>query len=418
MASVSLEKMTTTAVCGSQGIRHNFRTSQTHQNQDIDEDLSGNNLYWIKGMEQPERIENIEDRKALAKKGAAVMRDYIAKADELIPPQRIRKDRKTFLSITVVAPRDGMTSDELLPFWEEARKAIEKETGVPVLSYAVHADEIHGYIDHGQEKQSRVHAQFEIPMWVDGKGVNGKAFYTRDLPNRLNQGLDEVCEALYQTPYRDGTQQKSRGKVDLLKSKQLSQTIARQEETIARQEETIAKRDKAVKIAEKEAEALDEMQTEPGHYMTDVKMPEPIKRKKDRRTGEELGLYREDDIKKLEVALVMSERSRNYAGRITNTWQLLKAEHDKDIETEVQKRAGEWQERVKQVEGELGKANRTIDDQRAFTDDLRDNINDLWWGIQKTFGDKGTQAMKRWLDHTRDDLDIEPEQDGVDVGEE
>ena len=311
MASVSLEKMTTIGACGSQGIRHNFRTSETHQNPDIDLDLSKNNLYWVRGMEQPEQIENIEDRKALAKKGAAKMRDYVSKADELIPPQRIRKDRKTFLSVTVVAPRDGMTTEELLPFWEEARKAIEKEAGVPVLSYAVHADEVHAYTDHGEKKQSRIHAQYEIPMWVDGKGINGKAFYTRDLPNRLNQGLDEVCETLYHTPYRDGSQQKSRGKVELLKAKELSQKVERNQTILAQQEETIAKRDKAVKIAEKEAEALDVMQTEPGHYMTDVKMPEPIKRKKDRRTGEELGLYREDDIKKLEVALVMSERSRN-----------------------------------------------------------------------------------------------------------
>ena len=368
MASVSLEKMTTIGACGSQGIRHNFRTSETHQNPDIDLDLSKNNLYWVRGMEQPEQIENIEDRKALAKKGAAKMRDYVSKADELIPPQRIRKDRKTFLSVTVVAPRDGMTTEELLPFWEEARKAIEKEAGVPVLSYAVHADEVHAYTDHGEKKQSRIHAQYEIPMWVDGKGINGKAFYTRDLPNRLNQGLDEVCETLYHTPYRDGSQQKSRGKVELLKAKELSQKVERNQTILAQQEETIAKRDKAVKIAEKEAEALDEMQTEPGHYMTDVKMPEPIKRKKDRRTGEELGLYREDDIKKLEVALVMSERSRNYAGSISGQRMLLKEEQDRDIQAEAKKMAGNAVERAETAETELEQVKQELDEAKQQWD--------------------------------------------------
>lgn len=411
MASVSLEKMTTIAACGSQGIRHNFRTSETHQNPDIDSDLSRNNLYWVRGMEQPEQIENIEDRKALAKKGAAKMRDYVSKADELIPPQRIRKDRKTFLSVTVVAPRDGMTAEELLPFWEEARKAIEKEAGVPVLSYAVHADEVHAYTDHGEKKQSRVHAQYEIPMWVDGKGINGKAFYTRDLPNRLNQGLDEVCETLYHSPYRDGSQQKSRGKVELLKSKQLSETIADQEQTIARQEETIAKRDKAVKIAEKEAEALDEIQTESGHYMTDIKRPEPIKRKKDRRTGEELGLYREDDIKKLEVALVMSERSRNYAGSISGQRMLLKEEQDRDIQAEAKRMAGNAVERaeiaeteLKQVKQELGEARQQWDLWYRHAKNLEraisrvaenvPGLNKLWERIDKELQEIGTPEIE------------------------
>ena len=411
MASVSLEKMTTIGACGSQGIRHNFRTSQTHQNPDIDSDLSRNNLYWVRGMEQPEQIENIEDRKALAKKGAAKMRDYVSKADELIPPQRIRKDRKTFLSVTVVAPRDGMTTEELLPFWEEARKAIEKEAGVPVLSYAVHADEVHAYTDHGEKKQSRIHAQYEIPMWVDGKGINGKAFYTRDLPNRLNQGLDEVCETLYHSPYRDGSQQKSRGKVELLKSKQLSETIADQEQTIARQEETIAKRDKAVKIAEKEAEALDEMQTEPGHYMTDIKMPEPLKRKKDRRTGEELGLYREDDIKKLEVALVMSERSRNYAGSISGQRMLLKEEQDRDIQAEAKKMAGNAVERAETAETELEQVKQELENASQQwgiwcqrTKDLEKAINKvaekvpglnkLWEWINRELPETGTPEIE------------------------
>lgn len=411
MASVSLEKMTTIGACGSQGIRHNFRTSETHQNPDIDLDLSKNNLYWVRGMEQPEQIENIEDRKALAKKGAAKMRDYVSKADELIPPQRIRKDRKTFLSVTVVAPRDGMTTEELLPFWEEARKAIEKEAGVPVLSYAVHADEVHAYTDHGEKKQSRIHAQYEIPMWVDGKGINGKAFYTRDLPNRLNQGLDEVCETLYHTPYRDGSQQKSRGKVELLKAKELSQKVERNQTIIAQQEETIAKRDKAVKVAEKEAEALDEIQTEPGHYMTDIKRPEPLKRKKDRRTGEELGLYREDDIKKLEVALVMSERSRNYAGSISGQRMLLKEEQDRDIQAEAKKMAGDMVERaetaeteLKQVKQELGEAKQQWDAWCGYAENLKGAIsrvaenvpglNRLWEWIKEELPETGTPEIE------------------------
>ena len=399
MASVSLEKMTTIAACGSQGIRHNFRTSETHQNPDIDSDLSRNNLYWVRGMEQPEQIENIEDRKALAKKGAAKMRDYVSKADELIPPQRIRKDRKTFLSVTVVAPRDGMTTEELLPFWEEARKAIEKEAGVPVLSYAVHADEVHAYTDHGEKKQSRIHAQYEIPMWVDGKGINGKAFYTRDLPNRLNQGLDEVCETLYHSPYRDGSQQKSRGKVEMLKAKQLSQTIADQEQTIARQEETIAKRDKAVKIAEKEAEALDEMQTEPGHYMTDIKRPEPLKRKKDRRTGEELGLYREDDIKKLEVALVMSERSRNYAGSISGQRMLLKEEQDRDIQAEAKKMAGNAVERAETAETELEQVKQELDEARQQWDAWARYAENLEGAIRRVAKNvPGLNKLWEWID--------------------
>ena len=411
MASVSLEKMTTIAACGSQGIRHNFRTSQTHQNPDIDLDLSKNNLYWVRGMEQPEQIENIEDRKALAKKGAAKMRDYVSKADELIPPQRIRKDRKTFLSVTVVAPRDGMTTEELLPFWEEARKAIEKEAGVPVLSYAVHADEVHAYTDHGEKKQSRIHAQYEIPMWVDGKGINGKAFYTRDLPNRLNQGLDEVCETLYHTPYRDGSQQKSRGKVEMLKAKELSQKVERNQTILAQQEETIAKRDKAVKIAEKEAEALDEIQTEPGHYMTDIKMPEPLKRKKDRRTGEELGLYRESDIAKLKSDLVMSERSRNYAGSISGQRMLLKEEQDRDIQAEAKKMAGNAVERaetaeteLKQVKQELGEAKQQWDAWCRYAENLEGAIrrvaenvpglNKLWEWISRELPETGAQEIE------------------------
>lgn len=202
MASADLQKhLGKTACCGIS--RHNYRDGRNHSNKDIDPSRSHLNKHY-----GPQTSAEFR----------AMYHEMVRDFDSRIPPKRKKQDRKTSMGINIPSPREGMTPEQEAAWSEAAYHKIEQLFPGQVVGGTYHADEVHKYIADGQERVSRGHTHVEVIPWVDGKGLNMDAFYKRSLPNKINAALDEVCMEMFGFPFRDGSQAKSRGRVEKLKA--------------------------------------------------------------------------------------------------------------------------------------------------------------------------------------------------------
>lgn len=208
MASVNLQKHNTQEAC-SGIIRHNYRESSGHSNKDIRPELSHLNKTYgcMTGNEARERL-----------------KQRIRQLDEIHPPQRIRADRKTCLSIVVTSPREGMTPEQEAAWADAAWGVLGDMFGDNLIDGVYHADEVHEYLERdGTVHTSRGHLHADAVPWMDGYGLNMKHFFTKDLPVRINAALDAKCMEMFGFPYQDGTRKKSKGTVEELKAAEVVQ---------------------------------------------------------------------------------------------------------------------------------------------------------------------------------------------------
>lgn len=202
MASADLQKhLSKTACCGIS--RHNYRDGRNHSNKDIDPSRSHLNKHYGPQTSADFRARYHE-----------MVRDF----DSRIPPKRKMHDRKTSLGINIPSPREGMTAEQEAAWSEAAYHKIEQLFPGQVVGGTYHADEVHKYTHDKQRHTSRGHTHVEVIPWTDDKGLNMDAFYKRSLPNKINAALDEVCMEMFGFPFRDGSQSKSRGRVEQLKA--------------------------------------------------------------------------------------------------------------------------------------------------------------------------------------------------------
>lgn len=205
MASVNLQKHGTQEAC-SGIIRHNYRESSGHSNKDIQPELSYlNKTYGCStGNEAREKLKR-----------------RIRELDEEHPPQRIRADRKTCLSIVIPSPREGMDPADEAAWADAAWDVLKDMFGDDLIDGVYHADEVHTYLDGGEVHKSRGHLHADVIPHTDGYGVNMKHFFTRDLPIRINEALDAKCQEMFGYKFQDGSKKKSRGSVEALKAEEV-----------------------------------------------------------------------------------------------------------------------------------------------------------------------------------------------------
>lgn len=123
------------------------------------------------------------------------LNERVREIDKALPPKRVRKDRVTVVTLTVAAPEALRGKDEERFFrivYDEIAEFCGGEQNVS-CGY-IHRDEIHDYIDtDGSRRTSRPHLHMAVIPFVDGVGVNGKAFETRARMRALNERIDQRC---------------------------------------------------------------------------------------------------------------------------------------------------------------------------------------------------------------------------------
>lgn len=150
----------------------------------------------------------------------ARLRARVEEIDAAEPPKRIRRDRVTLVSIEVPVPA-GLLPEQENAFFQAAFSAIARFCGGSQNcgQIRVHRDEVHEYMDPvtREHKTSRVHAHMIGIPYVKGRGVNCKAFMSRDRLRQIQQDVDNQCRQKLGIQFLDGSRQRSRGTVEDLK---------------------------------------------------------------------------------------------------------------------------------------------------------------------------------------------------------
>lgn len=210
MASVTIQKWSTTAACGGQ-VSHIYRTREHYGNKDIDATLADYN----------EMAGTAEDARTR-------IRETIARVDAATPPKRVRADRKTIAELCIPAPRSGMSDQDARRFLTAACVELMQVTSMHVVGIGLHGDEVHEYVDPDSKSrvQSRLHVHVLVVPDVPGRGCNMKSWLTKARYKELNQLLDRVCERELGYTYQNGSGQQSRGDVERMKQRSLQAEAA------------------------------------------------------------------------------------------------------------------------------------------------------------------------------------------------
>ena len=210
MASVTIQKWSTTAACGGQ-VSHIYRTREHYGNKDIDATLADYN----------EMAGTAEDARTR-------IRETIAQVDAATPPKRVRADRKTIAELCIPAPRAGMSDQDARRFLTAACVELMQVTSMHVVGIGLHGDEVHEYVDPDSKSrvQSRLHVHVLVVPDVPGRGCNMKSWLTKARYKELNQLLDRVCERELGYTYQNGSGQQSRGDVERMKQRSLQAEAA------------------------------------------------------------------------------------------------------------------------------------------------------------------------------------------------
>lgn len=205
MASVTIQKWSTTAACGGQ-VSHIYRTREHYGNKDIDATLADYN----------EMAGTAEDARTR-------IRETIARVDAATPPKRVRADRKTVAELCIPAPRSGMNDEDARRFLTAACMALVDAPGMHVVGIGLHGDEVHEYVDPDSKSrvQSRLHVHVLVVPDVPGKGCNMKSWLTKARYGEINRLMDKVCMKELGYSYQDGTKSRSRGDVERVKAESL-----------------------------------------------------------------------------------------------------------------------------------------------------------------------------------------------------
>lgn len=244
MASVTIQKWSTTAACGGQ-VSHIYRTREHYGNKDIDATLADYN----------EMAGTAEDARTR-------IRETIARVDAATPPKRVRADRKTVAELCIPAPRSGMNDEDARRFLTAACMALVDAPGMHVVGIGLHGDEVHEYVDPDSKSrvQSRLHVHVLVVPDVPGKGCNMKSWLTKARYGEINRLMDKVCMKELGYSYQDGTKSRSRGDVERVKAESLRTEAAELDKTRQRARQDAARATQEANEATARARAAEQAQ--------------------------------------------------------------------------------------------------------------------------------------------------------------
>ena len=333
MASVDWQKIHGAAEAGAKKAHFDeaLRATVDHENEHIDRSLSHLN-YALGVASYAEAVRRMEER--------------TKEVDAVLPPQRVRKDRVTGLSLYTVCPEEIQKAGKEDEYFRKVHEAFCRIFGPEnVHGSFIHKDERHEYLDTrtGETRTSLYHAHTIISAYVPGKGINGKQACTRSSMRTVNKALEEICRE-YGIEWHTGRGKESRT-MDELKAE--SARLERQ-----RQEELLLNPGRVAEIQQKKAilskdevtvkrEDLQRLQQAAGMATQLMEKAEELQRQRDRLHGA-LELEKEKAPEKLRQAEKEAEQIRQAA------------EHEA---LRIQREAERTAERIRQeVEAEIRQA--------------------------------------------------------------
>lgn len=251
MASITIQKHTLQSASAGQ-INHIYRENGTYRNKQVDLSKSVENLY-LGGEDGAD--------------ARARLRQVLTEIDKKTPPKRIRSDRKTVASLVIPAPRENLSREQALGFFEAFVAEFQKvKPDCKLVAGAIHADEVHEYTDPTDRcaHKSRLHMHLLVVPDLPGAGCNMKSWLTKSRYREMNAIADRACERVLGYTYQDGTRQQTRGSVEVLKERSLT---VQAEELEKLKSATL----EAQETAQKASEAVQEAQNRLGGVLKQEK---------------------------------------------------------------------------------------------------------------------------------------------------
>lgn len=278
MASVNIEKLHGSAAASI--LAHNHRhdgKDVEYANKHIDKNkISTNGSRYFNGI-HGKNINAHDDYERLRRR--------VEEIDAQEPPKRIRRDRVTMIAFEIPVP-EGLPPEQESAFFSIAYRQFARMCGGAknVSTLRIHRDEVHEYTDPitKERKTSRVHAHCVGIPYVPGKGVNCKAFMSRQALRDLQAAIDQRCRSELGVAFLDGSRQRSRGSVEDLKlasakaeeERALAERIAAQEAHIREQEARLQELQqttvKAAQEASRARQLAEEYRREAGEAYEDL----------------------------------------------------------------------------------------------------------------------------------------------------
>lgn len=197
------------------------RLKHEHSNQDINKDLTKENVNYTK-LTYEQSCQRYDNR---------------LKYLDNLPGANKRTDRVSCFGLTVPAC-EGMTQDEAKRFFNDVCREFQTQfSGKNIVAAIAHFDEIHDYIDHGELKESRAHLHFYVIPEVDGK-LNGKKFSSKKRMIELNQKIDAIARERYNKRFLTHEKPRKRSVEEL---KALSEAELKEKEDIIKEVSNIVK---------------------------------------------------------------------------------------------------------------------------------------------------------------------------------
>lgn len=222
--------------------------NRNHSNENINPELSPGNFY-VGCNSYAEAVDNAEKR--------------LKEVDAVLPPKRLKKDRVEALMVNIPCPEEVTEQGRTKEFFNKVNDCMNEYFGEKNWhGMEIHVDEVHQYYDPKLHKEctSLVHAHGVATPFVEGKGVNCKAFMTKANLARATKVVDDMCLREFGVSFRTyrDPQHKS---VEELKSEtniarnELQRVVDTQNKMIDTNRETIIKQ--TDKMAENQMEMME-----------------------------------------------------------------------------------------------------------------------------------------------------------------
>lgn len=222
--------------------------NRNHSNENINPELSPGNFY-VGCNSYAEAVDNAEKR--------------LKEVDAVLPPKRLKKDRVEALMVNIPCPEEVTEQGRTKEFFNKVNDCMKEYFGEKNWhGMEIHVDEVHKYYDPKLHKEctSLVHAHGVATPFVEGKGVNCKAFMTKANLARATKVVDDMCLREFGVSFRTyrDPQHKS---VEELKSEtniarnEMQRVVDTQNKMIDQNRDTIVKQ--TDKITENQMEMME-----------------------------------------------------------------------------------------------------------------------------------------------------------------
>ena len=211
MASIDIAKMTPDALMGLDVHFENpLRMKAKHSNFEIDTSKTEKNYY----------IGCTSWRDAADRIG-----DFVQMTDERQPPKRMKKDRKTWVSIWVPCPAAITDMGREEEFFQKSYDMLNSIFPAGLFGASVHLDEKHLYKDHYDskikdwvKKESLNHGHYWAPAYTPEKGINCTSLCTREFFQKIQDAMQDMVSHEFGVSYQTGDFKLSKDKAKYKKT--------------------------------------------------------------------------------------------------------------------------------------------------------------------------------------------------------